>query len=438
MLSKLDLPPHVLRTFRFHMAYALLDAICGGILLNAPIIALRELHGENWQLPVRDGCVGVGMLASLYLGSWMAARRKMPFVFLPGVFAAVCSFGMVAALSAGSALWFLLSFGIGGVFEVVTRPAIAAILRQNYPVAVRGQITATVRQWSSLAFATSIMLSAWLLQCAGDRATFAAGIGILIAAAIGLGAFCCFRQIPVADDAAVTRRDFHLDILENIRDSIRVVVVNARFRRHLLGCLIEGFFGLLALSFIAAILSKTLGFGYLACAAIAHGFPSLVAFAATGLLGRWFDHANPWVAWAAVRFAMALDFFFLAATPNAAIWLPSMLFALPIAGRLLRGATQGGWWVLWWQIGITHFAPPGEDTSRYAAIMVFIYGLVRIAAAATGMHLAASGLAPTTLLQIGGAGVALAGMYSLWQATRERKERLPETFTQFENQFRKD
>ena len=34
----------------------------------------------------------------------------------------------------------------------MTRPAITAILRLNYPVAQRGHVTATVRQWSSLSF----------------------------------------------------------------------------------------------------------------------------------------------------------------------------------------------------------------------------------------------------------------------------------------------
>ena len=41
---------------------------------------------------------------------------------------------------------------------------------------------------------------------------------------------------------------------------------------------------------------------------------------------------------------------------------------------MLRGSVQGGWWVLWWQIGVTHFAPPGQDTSRYMGIMVFLNG----------------------------------------------------------------
>jgi hypothetical protein len=374
------------------------------------------------------------MLASLYLGSWMASRRKMPFVFLPGMLAGFCSLAMATALVAGSAFWFLMFFGVGGVFEIVTRPAIAAILRRNYPVADRAHITATVRQWSSLSFATSIMLSAYILSLAGSRASVVAGIQIVCAAAVGLAAFFCFRQIRVRDDDSV-HGDFRLEVRKNVQDAVAVVVRDRRYRRHLLGCLMEGFFGLLSLSLIAALLSKTLGFGYLGCAAIVHGFPTLVAFVATGLLGKWFDRGNPWVSWAWVRFAFGLDALLLAATPLAAVVLPPTVILLLVLGRVLRGSVQGGWWILWWQIGITHFAPPGEDTSRYAAIMVFLYGLVRIVASAAGMGLASLSVRPETLLWIGGLGVILSGFYSLWQAARERKEHRPQTFAEFESQF---
>ena len=65
-------------------------------------------------------------------------------------------------------------------------------------------------------------------------------------------------------------------------------------------------------------------------------------------------------------------------------------FVLPLLGRVLRGSVQGGWWVLWWQIGVTHFAPPGEDTSRYMGIMVFLNGASQIAASLAGMALTAA------------------------------------------------
>ncbi len=435
LVPRLDLPPDARRTFRFHMAYALLDAACGGILLNAPFFALRAIGGQNWQLPMREAYAGIGMLAALYLGSWMGPRRKMPFVFVPGMLASLSALAMALALVLGDAFWFLTFFGIGAMFEVVTRPATAAILRLNYPVAERGYITATVRRWSSLSFVVAIMLSAYILQCAGRQQKAVAVAGIVCAGLLGLASFLCFRQIRVRDDPEKLRSDFQLEVLKNVRNAVDVVVRDGRYRRYLFGCFLEGFFGMLYFPLIAALLSTTLGFDYYGCAALMHGIPALTAFVTTGLLGRWFDRANPWAAWAWVRFAWGLDALLLAATPLAAVFLSPLVFVLPVLGRVLRGSVQGGLWVLWWQIGVTHFAPPGEDTSRYMGITVFLSGLIRIVASAAGMGLAALSVRPSTFLWIGGLGVIASGVYSLWQAARERKEHRPRTFAEFEAQF---
>jgi len=125
----------------------------------------------------------------------------------------------------------------------------------------------------------------------------------------------------------------------------------------------------------------------------------------------------------------------LATTPLiAAIFAPALIL-LPVAGRILRGSVQGGWWILWWQVGVTHFAPPGQDTSRYMGIMVFLNGMIRLVASAAGMVLAAMAVAPQTLLIIGGIGVVLSGLYSLHQAAWERMHHQPQTMAEFERQF---
>lgn len=435
LFPSLDLPGDARRTFRFHMAYALLDAACGGILLNAPVVALREIAAQNWHLPLRDGCVGFGMLASLYLGSWMAPRRKMPFVFIPGVLAALSSIGMVTALFLDSAFWFLMFLGIGGMFEIVARPAIATVLRFNYPVAMRGQVTSTVRQWSSLSFMAALMLSAYCLGCVKDGAKGMAGVEIVVAALLGLAGFLCFRRIHVHDDVKPISDGLRLDIAANVKAAFSIVLHDGRYRRYLLGCFIEGFFTMLYMPQIYSLLSTTLKFDYWSCAAMTHGIPTLTAFLTTALLGRWFDRTNPWVSWAWVRFAFGLDALLLAATPLGMTLLPGLVIVLPTIGRILRGSVQGGWFVLWWQIGITHFAPPGEDTSRYAGIMVFLNGVIKIAAATAGIGLTAMAVQPVALMWIGGVGVIASGFYSLWQAARERKEHRPETFAEFEAQF---
>jgi hypothetical protein len=434
LFPKLSLPAEARRTFRFHLAYALLDAACGGILLNAPVVALRAIEGQNWQLPLREVYAGFGMLAALYLGSWMAPRRKMPFVFIPGILAGLSALAM--ALAINDALLFLTFFGLGAMFEIITRPATTAILRLNYPVAERGQATATVRQWSSLVFLVFNLLAAYVLRWAGDQVRPVAAVEMATAALLGLASFVCFRQIRVREEPRQLRGDFRLEIAGSLREAVRTVTGDDRYRRYLFGCFLDSFFGMLYFPLIWAFLSTTLRFDYFQCAALMHAIPALAAFVTTAWLGRWFDRANPWIAWACVRFAWGLDALLLAVTPLAAVVWPPLLFVLPLAGRLLRGSVQGGWWVLWWQIGVTLFAPPGADTSRYMGMMVFLNGLTRISASLVGMILAAMAFRPDTFLWIGGLGVIASGLYSLYQADRERREHRPRTFAEFEAQFR--
>lgn len=441
------------RTLRLHLTYAVLDAAAGGILLNAPLMAIKAFEAANWHLPLRELFSGVGMITTLYLGSWMAPRRKMPFVFIPGMLAGISA--LLMAVATRSAFWFLTLLGVGAMFEIVTRPAITTILRFNYPVEQRGHATGEVRRWSSLSFVASSLLSALWLQIAANwpstsggappdatvhyalrwSADYAVHILIVLAGVLSLLSFICFRQIRVAEDVAGQRRDLQPEIARSFRDALGVVLRDARYRRYLTGCFLDGFCQMLYFPLIWAFLSRELRFGYVGCSALMHAYPALVAFVMTGVLGRWFDRSNPWVSWAWVRFLWGLDALILAATPFYAMWFPPALILLPVLGRTLRGTVQGGWWVMWWQIGVTHFAPPGEDTSRYMGIMVFLNGAIRLGASAMGMVLAAMAIPPGMLMIIGGLGVILSGFYSLWQAARERRELRPETMAEFERQF---
>ena len=273
--APLDLPADARRTYRFHWAYAMLDAAAGGILLNAPLVAIRAIGGQNWQLPIREAYSGIGMLVTLYLGSWMAPRRKMPFVFIPGMLAGFSALAM--ALAVGNAFLFLTLFGIGAMLEITTRPAVTAILRLNYPVAQRGHATGRVRQWSSLFFVVSNLGAAYVLQQAGGHLIPVAQIQIVCAAVLGVGSFLCFRQIQVRDDPAKLRNDYQLQILKNVQAAVEVVFRDGRYRRYLFGCFLDGFCQMLYVPFIWAFLSETLAFNYFGCAALMHAIPALAA-----------------------------------------------------------------------------------------------------------------------------------------------------------------
>ena len=448
-----DLSGNAARTFRWHVTYALLDAGAGGILLNAPLIAIKSFQAADWHMPLRELYSGIGMIAALYLGSQMAARPKMPFVFIPGVVAGICSLTMATAT--GSAFWFLTLLGVAAMFEIVTRPAITAVLRANYPVEQRGHATGEVRKWSSLSFLSSSIASAVILHQAtkysgatggaeligwGNQmlrwsADHVAQILMVLAGLLSLSSFACFRQIHVDETLDTHTSEGKPEIGKSFREAFAVLVSDGRYRRYLVGCFLDGFFQMLYFPFIWVFLSRDLEFGYVGCTALMHALPAFAAFVATGVLGNLFDRANPWISWACVRFVWGLDALLLAATPLFASIFPPALVLLPVIGRVLRGSVQGGWWILWWQIGVTYFAPPGGDTSRYMGIMTFLNGVIRLSASAAGMVLAKMEVSPQTLLIIGGIGVIFSALYSLHQAAWERRHHHPETMTDFERRF---
>ena len=434
------------RTYRYHLAYAVLDGTAGGILLNAPIIAIKTFGAPDWQLPLRELLAGAGMLAALALGGLMTNRPKMPFVFIPGALAGLCT--VMMSWAAGNALAFLMLLSLGAMFEVVTRPAITTILRFNYPVEHRCHATGEVRKWSSLAFLVSSLASAAVLRWAGDVSEAftplrTAQTLMLLAGVLVLGGVVCFRRVRVDEGPKQHAPGTRLSLLAALGDVLAIVRHDRRYRRYLTGCFLDGFSQMLYFPLIWAFLTRKseagivgLGYGYLGAVVLMHALPALTAFITTGVLGRKLDRSNPWLAWAGIRFAWGADALLLAATPLAAIYFPPALLLLPVAGRLLRGSVQGVWWILWWQVGVTHFAPPGDGTSRYMGIMVFFNGTIRLLASAAGIALTALNVAPQTIILFGGVGVMLSGFYSLWQAGRERHAAAPETLADFERQFR--
>ncbi len=444
-LFRVGLPEACRSTFRWHLSYALLDAVAGGILLNAPMMALKRMSAPAWQLPLRELYSGVGMLLALYLGGWMATRRKLPFVVIPGMTAGAFTLLMPATM--GQSFWFLTLLGLSAMFEFITRPATTAVLRLNYPVEYRGRATGEVRKWTSLAFMASSLASAALLQKVSNAvesggyppfATDATVAGLLFAAGgLSMAGFACFSRIKVReqfDSASADSEPWYEPLLH----SWRIVAGDARYRRYIVSCFLDGFCAALYLPLIWAFLQKTLGYDYVGAAALMHVIPAFAAFCATGWLGSWFDRTNPWFAWGWIRIAWGLDALILAATPLIAQGVAPAVFILPVLGRVLRGTVQGGQFVMWWQIGVTHFAPPGSDTSRYMGIMAFLAGAVRLTASAAGIALTAWEVQTAHLLVVGGVGVVAVGVYSLYQGLQERRDAHLATIAAFESQFTSD
>jgi hypothetical protein len=425
------------RTYRYHLLYAVFDALTGGILATAPVIAKKQLGAPDWQLGLNLSLAGLGMLTTLYLSHWMAVRKKMPFVFRPGL-ACVATTG--AMVLTENSLLFLFFGGLGLMFSTITRPAVAAIVRTNYPVELRGQATGEMRRWSSLIFLISFFASSALLDLVLQQYPehiMTAVRGLLVLATVAnLVAYLQFRRIHVeenTDDHTVGPRP---PILESFQIALEILARDVRYRWYVLGCLAYGFAASAYVSYIPAFLEDDLHYGYVRCALLLHVIPAVIAFLATGQLGRWFDRISLSTAWAWVRFGWGIDPLLLALTTACSPILGPAAFLIPVIARVSRGAVQGGYWILWWQIGVAYYAKPGADTSRYQGILAFVDGITKMTAPAVGAWiLAQPGSSRELLFVLGGIGVLLSGVMSLFQARRERRDTHLATTAEYEAQF---
>jgi hypothetical protein len=217
-------------------------------------------------------------------------------------------------------------------------------------------------------------------------------------------------------------------------ETVRTVAGDSRFRRYLLCSFLFALSSSLYAPYLVAFLVKDLELDYLPAALFLHVIPASASFLFTGMIGRRIDRSNPWTAWGWIRTGWGLDPLCLVAAPLLASVGSPMLLLLPLAGRLMRGSVMGGSWVLWWRVGINHFAPPGSDTTRYVGIFVFMNGVARLSAPILGGWLIYH-FSRSDVLHIGAIGVLLSGLHAFHAGRQEKRHAHFATMANFEAKF---
>jgi hypothetical protein len=239
-----------------------------------------------------------------------------------------------------------------------------------------------------------------------------------------------FATIRVSDDpkAQPVRRE----VSERpLRGAWRICQRDDRFRRYLVIGLLYSFGGMIFASFIPVLVTRDLNCNYLAATLLVHGIPGVVAFCSTGILGRWIDRTNPWQSWRWIRLGWGLDPLVLAAAPVVMALSPALALALACLARVIRGVVMGGSWILWWQVGVNHFAPLGGDTTRYQGMVLFINGFARLLGPLVGAWVLLTGRIEGVFV-LGGLFVLLSALLSSRELSRERKEPRLATMARFE------
>jgi len=400
------------------MAYALLDATAAGILGNAPLMAIKAMGASDAELQLPIAMASIGLFASVFTGAAMSLRQKKPFVVAPGLASGVAALIMAWA---GSAEWFLTLLGIISIFDFAIRPAMPSILRLVYPDNCRAHVAGTLRQYSSVVFLISNLLSAALLSGEQRHITVTIRLLLTITGAASIAAFICFSRLPNLgdgsfDEAYPEQKWSRQSQGANDRFRWNVAWLNAfrnsRFRWY---CAI--FFLFSAGNFfysgiVPAYFAHDLCLGYFQATLLIHVVPAVAGFLAGGRLTAWFDRTSIWRSYGVVALMWGLDPVLLAV---AGLNWPSIVLA-----RVIRGPSTVGSMVLAYYTGVHSFTEPGPDTSSYMAAFVLINGMARLLSPSLAA-IAVAHMPHRAILLTGGIGVlAAAALFLILHPRRAR------------------
>jgi Major Facilitator Superfamily len=413
------LAPDVRRTYACHWAYSALSGINAGILTNAQAVSIKALNAADWQLVLPITLSGAGMLVTLLLGVWMARRPKMPFVVIPGFVSCAANLAMVIS---PQPLAFLVSLGLANLFETLTRPAIAAIIRSNYPVETRGWVTGNLRRCSVVTFLIAALAGGRLLDLMPTWG--AIQVVIAVAAVLQMLAFAALSLIRVVPDSPHETGARSPEGLAAVGTMLLTLRHDTRFLTYIVGCVLFASGGLMYEPLVRAYLAKDMGLNYTQCVILADVLPSLVSVLTLQRLGEWLDRTNPLVAWALIRASWGVDPLLLALAP---FWPAGAILIAAIA-RIFRGGVMNGSWILWWQLGSNYFTDRKDMTSVYNGLLFSLNGAQRISAPMLGAFVGAM-FSRREVLVLGGCLVLVSALHSWRQAQSEKVDGGFPTFT---------
>jgi hypothetical protein len=398
--------------FRFHLAHTLLYAIFEGIMGNVPLIAVKAMNATDAQLQLPLAMTSLGLFASVFLGAFMATRRKKPFVLVPGFAAGLTALAMAWA---SSAMWFLGFAGVISILDFAMRPAVPSIVRSVYPDHCRSHLSGTMRQWSSIVFLGATLASSILLSAAEKHIYLVIRIEIAAAGLACLGAFLCFWRLPDRGDGSKAEADPAPE--PSFSAATLSPLLDRRFRRYLAVFFVFSFGNLFQQGVVPALFSHNMGLGYVQSTLLIHIIPNLAAFLSGGRLAAWFEHATIWRSYALVTLLWGLDPIILAIAGSSLI--------LVVLGRIARGPATLGSMVIAFFTGVHSFAPPGGDTTRYMSAFFLVNGVARLAAPCAAAF-AVTFASRQSVLLWGGLAIMLSSLMFWWNDRREaREERTP-------------
>ena len=360
------LPLSVRPTYYYNLRAALFNGVALGIGQLFHTIAAKQLGASSAMLAAIDSMNGLGMIAAFFVGGMVVGRRKIPFVFWPRMTSALAFF-MLGYVNV--ALGFCLLAGSVGMISQAGIPAMASVMRVNFPARIRGMIMGFTRRWFFLtALLASLVASEVIQRWPGTWR------GIL-----PIGGFCALVAGFLLQRIRVRGEGEHGPTPEpppfRPLHPFRVLVRNVRFRHYTTAFFIFGFANIMMRPVLPLVLKQDMGADFRQMQWAWSIIPQIVLILTVSFWGKIIDRSNP----ITMRSWMNMLWAFMPLLIFSAYFLPPFLpfraeaIWFAYAGRGLQGLVSGGQGIIW-HLGIMYFARR-DNVPTYMAAHIGLTGL---------------------------------------------------------------
>lgn len=189
MLGTKRLPPEVQRALRWDATGGFIGGLFNGAIFPfLGVILRRDLHGSAFLIALLGSAFAIGNLFGPFVAHHSRNQAKLPYVLW---LSAISRSGFIFMLFAGSALSFTAITVLACSFGSLGSPAYAAVIRDAYPLARRGQLMGIVRVLFVGGSMTGALIAGWALHYVDYRTFFP------LAALVGLTGTAAFSRLGV-------------------------------------------------------------------------------------------------------------------------------------------------------------------------------------------------------------------------------------------------